>query len=204
MKPLAFLLVFGLPLHLFATDDVPKPFDFSRYQTMMDRSPFAVATAVAQPAATPDFAKDLFVANAAHAKDGDLVTIASSADKNFKRYLTTSAPVDGFSISSIEWSDKVGATRVTIAKDGQFATLTFNQALVAQAIPGQNNAPSIMPQPMPQLNPPVQMPNAPQVTFPRPMPVPSLPNSSQTRVRGVIPRAPARPPAPVTTPVPEG
>ncbi|MEP7360636.1 MAG: hypothetical protein ABI744_03565, partial [Chloroflexota bacterium] len=31
---------------------------------MMDRSPFAVATAVAAPATAPNFAKDLFIANA--------------------------------------------------------------------------------------------------------------------------------------------
>ena len=46
-----------------------------------------------------------------------MVTIASSTDKNFKRYLTTIAPVDGFSITSIEWSDKVGATKVTVTKE---------------------------------------------------------------------------------------
>ena len=65
-------------------DDVPKRFAFERYQVMMDRSPFAVATAVVAPAATPDFAKDLYVANAAKSPDGDMVTIASSSDKNFQ------------------------------------------------------------------------------------------------------------------------
>ena len=73
---------------------------------MMDQSPFAIATAVAAPAATPDFAKDLYIANAAQSQDGDLVTIASTADHNFKKYLTTKEPVDGYSIASIEWSDK--------------------------------------------------------------------------------------------------
>ena len=65
-------------------------------------------------------------------RKGDFVTIASSTDKNFKKYLTTNMPVDGYSISSIEWSDKVGATKVTIAKDGQTATLSFNEALLRQ------------------------------------------------------------------------
>ena len=41
--------------------------------------------------------------------------------------------MDGYSIASIEWSDRVGATKVTISKDEKFATLTFNQALLSQA-----------------------------------------------------------------------
>jgi hypothetical protein len=56
--------------------------------------------------------------------------------------------VDGVSISNIEWSDKVGATKATVTKDGQFSTLTFNQALLSQPIA---NAPQA-PQPAPSNN----------------------------------------------------
>src|SRR5216110_1948395 len=118
-----------------AEDVLPPQFAYDRYSKMVDNSPFAIATAVAAPAATPDFAKDLYVANAAHSPDGDLVTIASSSDHNFKRYLTTKEPVDGYSIAGIEWSDRVGETKVTIGKHGQFATITFNQALMSQPPP---------------------------------------------------------------------
>src|SRR6266699_5664625 len=111
-----------------ADEVLPPRFNFDRYSRMVEHSPFAIATAVAAPAATPDFAKDLYIANAARSQDGDLVTIASTGDHNFKKYLTTKEPMDGYSISSIEWSDKVGQTKVTISKDGNFATLTFNQA----------------------------------------------------------------------------
>ena len=65
-----------------------------------------------------------------------MVTIASTSDHNFKKYLTTKEPVDGYSIANIEWSDKVGGTKVTISKDANFATLTFNQALLSQSSPG--------------------------------------------------------------------
>ena len=148
------------------TDDVlPPRFNFDRYSRMVDHSPFAIATAVAVPAATPDFAKDLYVANAARLPEGDMATIASSSDQNFKKYLNTKEPVDGYSIASIEWSDRVGATKVTISKDGKFATLTFNQALLAQQAP----------------------PNAPPA--PGQMP-PSVPLAPQARVRGVIQRNP--------------
>src|SRR5215510_9133715 len=99
-----------------AEDVLPPQYHFERYLKMMDQSPFAVASAVAAPAATPDFAKDLYIANAAKSQDGDLVTIASTADHNFKKYLTTKEPVDGYSISNIEWSDKVGGTKVSIRR----------------------------------------------------------------------------------------
>jgi hypothetical protein len=126
--------VFGL-VSVDADDILPPRFNFDRYTAMVDHSPFAIATAVALPTAMSDFAKDLYLANAARSPDGDMATIASSSDQNFKKYLTTREPVDGYSIASIEWSDKVGETKVTISKDGKFATITFNQALLSQPLP---------------------------------------------------------------------
>ena len=84
-----------------AEDVLPPQYNFDRYSKMVDQSPFAIASAVAAPAATPDFAKDLYIANAARSQDGDLVTLASTADQNFKKYLSTKEPVDGYSIASI-------------------------------------------------------------------------------------------------------
>src|SRR6266513_949885 len=142
-----------------ADDVLPPRFNFDRYSAMVKNSPFAIATAVAVPAATPDFAKDLYVANAARSPDGDMVTIASSSDQNFKKYLSTREPVDGYTIASIEWSDKVGATKVTISKDGNFATLTFNQALLSQSGPNPGLAARAMAPPMPAMpNPAVLKP----------------------------------------------
>ena len=196
LERLFLLLLLVLPLRTIMAEDLPKPYNFARYQGMMDRSPFAVATALA-PAETPNFAKDLYVANAAHMKEGDLVTVASSTDRNFKKYLSTGAPVDGFGISGIEWSEKVGATKVTITKDGQSATLIFNEALLKQpAAGGQNGAaPPVPPQKQPDPNagvPPAAaaMVPAPPPIATKPMPVPQLP-TPPPRARGVIPRNPA-------------
>ena len=209
MKTRAFvpLIIAGLPLGVLLAQDLPKPFEMARYQGMLERSPFAVATAAAAPSATPNFAKDLYVANAAREANGiALVTIASSADKNFKRYLKSDEPEDGYTITNIEWSEKVGATKVTISKDGQTATLSFNEALLRQPVAsGQNMQPQV------QQPPPVQaQPNVPpantvqqqqqqqqQPNVQKPMPIPSLP-TPPPRVRGVIPRNPV----PNTTPYP--
>jgi hypothetical protein len=158
-----------------AKDDLPKTEPFSHYAPMVKRSPFAVASATGPVGGTPDFAKNLYVANAAHAVDGDYVTIASTVDKNLKEYLTTREPVDGYSISNIQWSDRVGETKVTISKDGQFATLTFNEALLSQAIPSQPGPVAQAP-PMPPVpgRPPVT-PHNPNMPVQRPMPVPQIP-----------------------------
>jgi hypothetical protein len=158
---LAVIWVFTLFGAITARADgvLPPRFNFDRYSAMVDHSPFAIATAVALPEATPDFAKDLYVANAARSPEGDLVTIASSSDQNFKKYLTTREPVDGYTLASIEWSDRVGATKVTISKDGNFATLTFNQALLTQASSRAPPTPGQLRQGVP-LVPPAMPPQA--------------------------------------------
>src|SRR6184192_234193 len=168
-----------------ADDNIPPRFNFDRYSAMVDHSPFAIATAVALPAATPDFAKDLYVANAARSPEGDMVTIASSSDQNFKKYVSTKEPVDGYSIASIEWSDRVGATKVTISKDGKFATITFNQALLSQ--PGPNA-------PLVPNSPTAAVPAVPAVRSPL---APSVPRQApRPHVRGMIQRNPKAVPMP--------
>lgn len=175
------------PVSIQRADDIPKRFNFDRYSAMLNRSPFAVATAVALPVAA-DFAKDLYVANAARSPEGDMVTIASTADTNFKEYLTTKGPVDGYGIASIEWSDRVGATKVTISKDGKFATIGFNEALLAA-------------QPLPNVQPILPPPGANAPPRLKPAPIPTLPTPPPPHRRGVIQR---NPPATQVPPVPPG
>ena len=168
-----------------ADDVLPPRFNFDRYSAMVNHSPFAIATAIALPSSTPDFAKDLYVANAARSPDGDMVTIASSSDQNFKKYVSTKEPVDGYSIASIEWSDRVGATKVTISKDGKFATITFNQALLSQPA---SNAPLV------PNSPTAAVPAVPAVPSPL---APSVPRQApRPHVRGTIQRNPKALPMP--------
>ena len=184
MRPRIYISIFAT-IGIFsarADDDLPKRLNFDRYKGMLDHSPFAVASAVVAPAATPNFAKDLYVTSAAKAPDCDMVTIASTGDKEFKKYLTTcGGSVDGYAIANIEWSDKVGETKVTIGKDGQFATLTFNQQLITQPLPNRP-APGVVP---PPLQPGFQKPGQnPGVVAPTP------------HVRGTIQRNPQPQPQP--------
>lgn len=178
-------------------DDLPTKFAFNRYQVMLDHSPFAVATAVVAPAATPAPCKDLYVANAARSPDGDSVTIMSSADKDLKKYLNTKEPpVDGFAIASIEWSDKVGETKVTISKDGQFCTLTFNQAEMTKPMPKGPPAPGVVQPPaQPQFQQPGMKPgqNPPGVALPTPHVRATIQRNPQPQQYTPLPRTP--PPA---------
>src|SRR5437868_10885452 len=173
MKRTLFIIISVMPLIALADDPLPKRSDFNRYQAMLTRSPFAIAT-VAVPNATPDFAKDLYVANAARSADGGFVTIASATDKNLKEYLSTKGQNEhGFAISDIQWSDQIGQTKVTITKDGKYATLTFNQAVLSQASQNLNQPQVNALQPQPPLFPP-GMPQPPQ-PYIKPAPIPSLP-----------------------------
>ena len=178
-------------------NDLPKRENFERYARMLNKSPFAVATAVAVPVATPNFARDLYVANTARIPGEDVVTVMSSSDKGTKEYLSTKGPNEhGYSIANIEWSDKPGATKVTISKDGQFATLTFNQALMASAPPAGQ---------MPQ--PPAPAAGLPGVPTPVPNYVPPKPANVQgypsPHVRGMIQRNPNAAPRPRPTVIEE-
>jgi len=174
-------------------DDLPAKLNFDRYKGMLDHSPFAVASAVVAPAATPNFAKDLYIANAARSADGDMVTLASTADKEFKKYLNTKEQVDGYAIANIEWSDKVGETKVTISKDGQFATLTFNQAVLSQQMPNRPAPPA------PGAFSPGQQPSF----GPKPGQNPGVVAAPTPHVRATIQRNPQQPqytPVPRTPP----
>jgi len=204
------VVVIGLLMGAIAKADdvVPKRTEFSRYQAMLEHSPFAVATAAALPAATPSFAKDLYIANAARSPEGDLVTLASASDKNFKEYLTTKGPNDhGYGIANIEWSDRVGGTKVTISKDGQFASLAFNQALLS-VTPGSVPAPGGFTAPQQQQPAIIYPAGTPALPLPQPVAKPAVPNlpTPPPRVRGVIPRNPNAPSprqAVVATPAPQ-
>ncbi len=163
-----------------ADDVLPTRFNFDRYTRMVDQSPFAIATAAALPEATPGFARDLYIANTARSPESDMATIMSSSDRNFKKYLTTREPVDGYSIASIEWSEDVGKTKVTISKDGKFATLTFNQSLLSQAASAGRPVVDQMPQRVPII------------------PSPGAGQASRARARSVIERNPKTASAPTS------
>ena len=193
------MLLSILPLVLVISagraDDIPQRPDFSRYNAMLDHSPFAVATMPTAPVAAPNFAKDLYVANAAHADTVDLVTVVSASDKNLREYLTTERPNDhGYSIANIQWSEQKGQTKVTISKDGQFATIGFNEALVSQPTA---NAPMVVPTPVMAAPPPYQNPMQPNIPKPAQYPTVATPAPHMRPIIQRNPRSTTGPRAPL-------
>ena len=126
-------------------------------------------------AAKPDFAKDLYVANAAHSTDGDFVTIASTTDKNLKEYLSTRETVDGYSISNIQWSDgwakprsrlpRTGSSRLSLSTKRSSARRFKIQSPDGAAAAGSSRSPLCLARPNANVQTPIQ----------RPMPVPQIP-----------------------------
>src|SRR5438045_7846110 len=206
MRTRLLIVVHLIALIRLAHDPLPKRPEFNRYQAILTRSPFAIAT-VAVPSATPNFAQDWFVANAARSADGGFVTIASATDKNLKEYLSTKGENEhGFAIGDIQWSDQIGQTKVTITKEGKYATLAFNQALLSQALQNPNQP---LTNPL-QPQPPLFQPGMPPQPYIKPAPIPSLPPTyqqgrptqpGQIHQRGVIQRNPVTPaPTPIVPP----
>ncbi|HEU5247853.1 MAG TPA: hypothetical protein VFU09_12260, partial [Candidatus Udaeobacter sp.] len=99
---------------------------------------------------------------------------------------------DGYSIANIEWSERVGATKVTISKDGNFATITFNQALLQQAAPNAALAARTLTPPAPN----IPAPNAVSPKLPANLPpemqqlVPPAREVRTPHTRGMIQRNP--------------
>ena len=192
---LATILAIAGATYSQAEDVLPPQYNFDRYSKMVDQSPFAVATAVAAPAATPDFAKDLYIANAARSQDGDLVTIASTGDHNFKKYLTTKEPVDGYSIANIEWSDKVGGTKGDNQQGRKFCDAYVQSSATVAGVAGRRCRTRPLPAPAMPVPNPGGVPNAHAPKLPANVPpelqqlIPSR-DAMQPRTRGMIQRSP--------------
>ena len=85
-----------------ALDDPSDARRFARYEPMMQRSPFAAATA--PPATLPlngNFPKHWYIARIEWLPETDVVTFRSTADPHFELTVSTKEPMNGISISNI-------------------------------------------------------------------------------------------------------
>lgn len=154
----------GAVLHASAGESaVPTSFPAERYETMIAKSPFALATPPAPVVAPPDksFADGWFVSGLAQLDGKDFVTI-KSRDLGVQLSLFGNEPRDGVTLQKVEWSPAIGRSTVTIAKDGQTAKLAFNEAeLAASASAVPNTVPPGAMRP-PNSNPGVIRPTVPR------------------------------------------
>jgi len=138
---------------------LPTPFPEARYQQMSAKSPFAVAsaTAVATAAPTPGFASQLYIDGVAHVGKKDFVAIKSrdpdQPTVNFLEVGGTSP--DGMKVERVQWSEEMGKSTVDVTKNGEKATLIFDEQQMAK---NAGAAPAVMPG---QPGQPVRLPTMP-------------------------------------------
>ena len=122
---------------------LPTPYPAARYGPMSARSPFAVASAPAASTAapTPGFAANLYIDGVAQVDQTNYVVIKSRDPDKPAIFLAVgeSAP-DGMKVERIRWSDDTGKSTVDVTKNGERATLAFDEAQISKT-PDQQQAP---------------------------------------------------------------
>jgi len=149
--------LFGFSIRAEVQGDIPVGLPPARYEQMVLKSPFALATPAAPPvAATPGYAASLYVTGVAKIGEQDFVSIASR-DQQQPRFSLLSGEVgkDDISLVSVDWSEQIGKSKVTIKKGTELAVLEFDQAAVQTM--------TVMPPPG---QPPMPMPMQPQLQAP--------------------------------------
>ncbi|HEX8295365.1 MAG TPA: hypothetical protein VF593_03640 [Chthoniobacteraceae bacterium] len=191
-----------------AESALPSSFPPSRYDRMVEKSPFALATPVVAPViAEKNFADRWSITGLAQVDGQNFVTIKSHGDDRQFSLFGNEETKDGIKIQSVEWSPVPRRSTVTIVKGGELAKLEFNPeseaapgSLAAQQANGALRAGT--PQTVrPQGSGPLPMPGSSSANrIPRPGGVPGqiVPNT------GNIAQPPARAPGSPTYPVVSG
>ncbi|MHA3773880.1 hypothetical protein ACXR0O_20285 [Verrucomicrobiota bacterium sgz303538] len=178
----------------FAVQEVtPAAPPDSRYERMIEDSPFALATPAAAPEAPKDsFTKDWVVTGLVPERDAQgvesyFVTIRSRDQTQQFSLFGNQANKDGVSIVSVERSPLTGKSKVTLKKGNEFGTVEFNQMEVQATPPGANipgrpivpgGAPQMVPGANPALRPPVN----------RAIPRPNFPTNNGVPVPPAVPQ----------------
>ena len=127
---------FALNAATTAANDLPAAMPLSRYDALMKKSPFALATPAGATAAasTAGFTANLYVSGVAKIDGRDFVTIRSKDGQTHFSLMPGELGPDGIVITSVDWSDQVGKSKVTLKKGQETGVAEFDQA-VLQAPP---------------------------------------------------------------------
>ena len=162
----------------------PPPEDFKK---LTEDWPFALATPAA-PVAEPvsPWSANLYVSGIGRNYDNGKEEVFVAIKKRdgtggFSLFGNQTNTAEDISVGGIEWSDKIGESKVTLKKGSEFATVKFDEAALqssspqnpGQVRPGMPNPPGVRP---PMIRPPGGAVN----TVPRPTNVPLPQNVSRT------------------------
>jgi hypothetical protein len=140
---LAFLAILTAPLCATAEtlEETPASIPISRYQAMIEKSPFAPATAAPAPTVeAPSFAKDYYITGMAQLGSKSFVTI-SSRDQQKRFSLVEGQTFEGMTLTGVEWAPGVGRSKVTLKKGSDFGVIGFDEAAMQPAAPPVQQAP---------------------------------------------------------------
>lgn len=147
-----------------AQDASPTRFPASRYEKMLEESPFTLATPVAPVEAPKDsFTKDWVLTGISKMRDTqgverDFVSIMSR-DQTHRFSLFGNDPnEEGVSIESIERSPQTGRSKVKLRKGSEYGVVEFDQMLMQSPAPAASAAPGGAPGRMGAPGTPSQMP----------------------------------------------
>ena len=112
---------------------IPQAFSPSHYARLLQRSPFAPATAPVAEDVTPDFAANLYITGVAKIGTQDCVFIASKDQQQRYALFSGEPGPDGISLVSIQWATEASKSVVRIRKGSQEATIKFDEALIKAA-----------------------------------------------------------------------
>lgn len=168
--------------------DLPAAVPLERYQSMLEKSPFAIASQTAPVQPTPEapgFAKDLVLTGVARLGENTFVSVVSRADPSQRFNLVTGEVYNGIRLASVAWSQDAGATKATLQKGGEYGVIGFDEALLAEALQGNKLPPGAVQTPPGGSQPP----NAVQGNAGRPPGVQTPPRPGPRRARILVPPA---------------
>jgi hypothetical protein len=122
--------------HAFAVENsVPSAFTPDRYEKLIEKSPFALATPVVAPAAPQaSFAANWYLTAVGRDAQGqDFVTVKAQDNSlhlsltGRDAYTDPASPANGVSIASVDWSDTFRKTTVILKKGTETAKVIFSQ-----------------------------------------------------------------------------
>lgn len=135
---LASLLLFTGGLSFFASaqeSGLPQALELSRYQLLMEKSPFAPATPQATPppvVETPSFARDYYITGIAQMGERPFVTFASK-DKQTFFSLSVGESFQGMTLTNVEWRPEVGKSTATLERQGESGVVGFDEVAIHEA-----------------------------------------------------------------------
>lgn len=119
--------------------ELPENPDFNRYEEMLRQSLFAPVTVVevAPPEEKPPWSASLFIVGVVKLGSKQAATVENR--DTGERYMLVSGVEgpQGLSLASVQFSQNVGQSEVSIRRGSEFATLKFDQAQTVEPLVSQ-------------------------------------------------------------------